>query len=67
MKELDFWATLWGIKGNICDLSDIFNTKKPFGRVSSKKISFKLVKSVSESPLWGGLRGNVCDLSLADW
>jgi len=31
-----------GIRGNICALSEIFNTKKPCSRVSSKECQFYL-------------------------
>ena len=40
--KLDFGATLWGIKGNICVLSEIFNKKKSCSRVSSRECQFYL-------------------------
>jgi len=56
--------------GASCALSEIFNTKKPRSRVSSKECQFLLVKqriSVSEAPFFKGVMGNVCDSSLARW
>ena len=64
---LDLWANIWGISGNICTLSEIFNTKKPCSSVSSPECQFCSKKqriSVSEPPFWE-FRGNVCDSFLA--
>jgi len=70
MHKVGFFGPPYGgIKGNICALSEIFNTKKSCSRVSSRE-SVLLVKqriNVSEPPVFGGLMGNVCDSCLARW
>jgi len=60
-----------GIRGNICDLSDICNKKKPCSRVSSRECQFysenRELAFLNHPFLGGGLRGNVCNSSLDRW
>ena len=67
--KLDFWATLWSIKGNMCALSEIFNTVKRCSTASSRECQFYSQNSeltfLSHS-FWG-VMGNVCDSSLPRW
>jgi len=57
--------------GNMSTLSESFNAKNLCSRVSSTECRFYLYKTMYSigflSHPFGGLRGNVCDSSVARW
>jgi len=54
--KLHFWATLWGVRGNISALSKSFNAKKLVAEFHWENVSFtrKTVSKRFWATLWGG-------------